>query len=140
MTKQIDSSALPQQTSSKAINATVGGIPTIGYHTFGVPTVRADLPAPIVKRVSDYTNYGDESDAFGLLYPSLYSSRGIYEKDFFVARSKENIMELFKNIDVEMDDAAFEYVWQRAEALSDGKVSIEVFRSVLDQLAYEQTS
>ena len=40
-------------TSSQAYRATVGELPTHGYRVYGVPTVRTDLPAPRIKRVSD---------------------------------------------------------------------------------------
>ena len=36
-------------------------------------------------------NYGDESDAYGLMYPSLYSNKGVYEQDFFMPRSQEEV-------------------------------------------------
>ena len=40
-------------TSSQAYRATVGELPTNGYRVYGVPTIRTDLPAPRLKRVSD---------------------------------------------------------------------------------------
>ncbi len=40
-------------TSSQAYRATVGELPTHGYKVYGVPTIRTDLPAPRIKRVSD---------------------------------------------------------------------------------------
>ena len=42
-------------TSSQMIKATVGGVPTHNYHTYGVPTIRSDLPAPRIRRVGDST-------------------------------------------------------------------------------------
>ena len=42
-------------TSSEMIKATVGGVPTRNYRTYGVPTIRSDLPAPKIRRVSDHT-------------------------------------------------------------------------------------
>ena len=42
-------------TSSEMIKATVGRIPTLNYRTYGVPTIRSDLPAPRIRRVSDHT-------------------------------------------------------------------------------------
>ena len=43
------------RTSSEMIKATVGRTPTLNYRTYGVPTIRSDLPAPRIKRVSDHT-------------------------------------------------------------------------------------
>ena len=42
-------------TSSEMIKATVGGVPTLNYRTYGVPTIRSDLPAPRIRRVADHT-------------------------------------------------------------------------------------
>ena len=63
----------------------------IGYRTYGVPTIRSDLRAPKIKRVCDTKNYGDESDAYGLVNPSIFSRRGVQEKDFLLPRTKEEV-------------------------------------------------
>ena len=42
-------------TSSEMIKATVGGVPAHNYRAYGVPTIRSDLPAPRIRRVSDHT-------------------------------------------------------------------------------------
>lgn len=57
----------------------------------GVPTVRLDLPAPRIRRVSDRTNYGDQATAYDLLYPPLHSLWGVNEEHFFSARSKDEV-------------------------------------------------
>lgn len=62
-----------------------------GYRTYGVPTIRTDLRAPRIKRVCDTKNYGDESDAYGLVNPSIFSRRGVQEKDFLLPRTKEEV-------------------------------------------------
>ena len=36
-------------------------------------------------------NYGDESDARGLVNPNVYANIGVYEQDFFQARSQEQV-------------------------------------------------
>ena len=36
-------------------------------------------------------NYGDESDAHGLMYPSVYSSVGVFEQDFFMPRTPDQV-------------------------------------------------
>ena len=38
-----------------------------------------------------FQNYGDEADAGALVSPTLYSSFGVTEKDFFLARSQEEV-------------------------------------------------
>ena len=41
---------------------------------FGVPSVRVDLAAPLLRRVSDRRNFGDESDVKGLVYSKSVGS------------------------------------------------------------------
>ena len=64
---------------------------TSDYRCYGVPTIRTDLPAPRIRRVDDRKNYGDESDAYGLVNPSVFSRKGVYEKDFLLPRSREEV-------------------------------------------------
>ena len=64
---------------------------SIDYRCYGIPTVRTDLPAPRIRRVDDRTNYGDESDAYGLVNPSIYSTHGVFEKDFLLPRPKDEV-------------------------------------------------
>ena len=61
------------------------------YRPYGIPTVRTDLAAPRIKRVSDHTNYGDGATAYELLYPTLLSLRGVYEEHLFCPRTKEEV-------------------------------------------------
>ena len=56
-----------------------------------MPTIRTDLHAPRIRRVDDRKNYGDESDAYGLVNPSVFSLKGVHEKDFLLPRSKEEV-------------------------------------------------
>ncbi|PIK52537.1 putative EF-hand domain-containing family member B [Apostichopus japonicus] len=91
LNKQIDGAVGQHRTSSSRISAVVGGVSTKDFRKYGTPTIRSDLPAPRIKRISDLTNYGDEADALGLINPSIYSNRGVYEKDFFQPRSQEQI-------------------------------------------------
>lgn len=132
--KQIDAAIGEHRTSASMINAVVGGISTRGYRSYGTSTVRSDLPAPHVKRISDSTNYGDESDAHGLINPSIYSNRGVHEKDFFQPRAPEQIHQIFSNIGVEIDNDSFQKLWTLAASRSNGQVSVESFRNVLDEV------
>merc|ERR1712168_1297403 len=148
---QIDKSLDGQITSSSSINATVGKTQTEQWPSFGVPTVRSDIPAPNIRRVSDRTNYGDELDAHGLLSPSIFTTRGVFESDFFEPRDKHEIKQLFTTIGVKMDNESWENCWNKAieyqKSYNNGakntsfvksacknnvdKVSVECFRMVL---------
>jgi len=56
-----------------------------------VPTIRYDLPAPRFKSISDEKNYGDEATSNALVNPSIYSNKGVYEQDFLLPRSREQV-------------------------------------------------
>ncbi|XP_006635882.2 EF-hand domain-containing family member B [Lepisosteus oculatus] len=122
-------------TSSSMVNAVVGGLSTVGYRVYGVPAVRTDLAAPRIKRVSDRTNYGDQSNAGGLIHPSLYSLKGVHEKDFFISRPKEEIACIFRNVGMDISEETFHEVWNLAAMKHPrGQVCVETFRNVLDEI------
>ncbi|XP_066500682.1 EF-hand domain-containing family member B [Hoplias malabaricus] len=122
-------------TSSSFISAVVGGVPTTGYQTYGVPTVRTDLPAPRIKRISDSTNYGEEATAYDLLYPTVHSVYGVNEKHFFTPRSKDEMEQIFRNVGVHVSEPTFEEAWKLASMRNPaGEVCVESFRNVLREL------
>lgn len=63
----------------------------LGYPIYGVPTIRSDIPVPRIRRISDYTNYGEDGNAYSLLYPSIFGQKGVFERDFFQTRSKKEV-------------------------------------------------
>ena len=70
-------------------------------------------------------NYGDESDACGVIHPSIYSNRGVYEKDFFQSRSEEEIRDVFESIGVSLPPEVFKQLWDEASKRHpDGEVTI----------------
>ncbi|KAH0627330.1 hypothetical protein JD844_002907 [Phrynosoma platyrhinos] len=123
------------RTTSSQYNAVVGGIPPSCYPLYGVPTIRADLRAPRFRRISDNTNYGDQATVYALLYPSILSNKGVYERDVFKTRSKEEIARILRNIGVQLSDESFDEVWRQA-SLKDhrGEVCVESIRNVLDEM------
>uniref|UniRef100_W5L6V7 EF-hand domain family, member B n=1 Tax=Astyanax mexicanus TaxID=7994 RepID=W5L6V7_ASTMX len=122
-------------TSSSVISAVVGGLTTTDYRTYGVPTVRLDLPAPQIKRVSDRTNYGDESTAYNLLFPTVHSRYGVHEKHFFSPRTKNQMVQIFQNVGLNVSEQTFEEAWKLASIRSPtGDVCVESFRNILKEL------
>lgn len=120
-------------TSSSLIGA--DGPVTSSGRTYGVPSVRSDLPAPRIKRVSDSNNYGDTSTAANLLYPSVHTVHGVHEEHFLCPRTKQEIAEIFKNIGVDISDDKFEEAWKLASMKQpNGEVCVEVFRNVLKEI------
>ena len=60
--------------------------------TFGIPSIRNDLPKKKFVSVTDTNNYGNEKDAFELLYPHPCAPRGIDDEDFDKLYSKQEII------------------------------------------------
>ncbi|XP_070822313.1 EF-hand domain-containing family member B [Chaetodon trifascialis] len=122
-------------TSSSLIGAVAEGPATSCGHTFGIPSVRSDLPAPRIRRVSDTTNYGDMSTVRDLLYPSVYALLGVHEENLFCPRSKNQIAEIFRNVGVNISEATFEEAWKLASMKHPaGEVCVENFRNALKEI------
>ncbi len=62
-----------------------------------------------------FQNYGDESDAYGVIYPSIYSNKAVYENDFFQPRDKDIIRSVFDKIGVRLSDDVFQELWTEAQ-------------------------
>lgn len=50
--------------------------------TFGVPTIRMDIPFKEKKSVADHQNYGDEPEVIDILFPNTFTELGVSEFDF----------------------------------------------------------
>ncbi|XP_019581578.2 EF-hand domain-containing family member B [Rhinolophus sinicus] len=125
------------KTTSSEISAVVGAVPSMCYPICGVPTIRSDIPAPRIRRISDRTNYGEEGNAYSLLHPTIFGQKGVYERDFFKTRSKKEIAEILCNIGVKLSEEEFENVWKLAsEKHHRGEVCVENIRNVLDELQH----
>ncbi|KAM4882435.1 EF-hand domain-containing family member B [Thomomys bottae] len=123
------------KTTSSEVNAVFGAVPCVCYPTCGVPSIRTDIPAPRFRRVSDRTNYGEEGNAYSLIHPSIFAQKGVYERDFFQIRSKEEIEKILCNIGVQLSEEEFENVWNLASKKHHrGEVCVEDIRHVLHEL------
>ena len=130
--RQIDGNLGDHLTSSSVINAIAGLTPTQDFRSFGVPTIRSDLPAPRTKRVGDQKNYGEQSDVYGLINPSIYTSHGLMEKDFFLVRSKDDIKSVFEAMKLGLSDNEFDTVYNKAGEMNEDKaVSVDSFLHTL---------
>jgi len=135
VTKQIDSNVGNHSTSNGMYNAIAGpgGISTREFRTYGVPTIRSDLPAPRIKRVDDRKNYGDDAFAYALMSPNLYSQHNVHEKDLLKPRTLDEICSIFTNIGLQMTGEQLENTYKTAQSKHPhGLVSVEGFRAVLD--------
>ena len=63
----------------------------VALRKYGVPSIRSDLPAPRVRRVDDWTNYGDTPGMWALINPSVFSQHGVYERDVLEPRSRQEV-------------------------------------------------
>ncbi|XP_068008420.1 EF-hand domain-containing family member B [Melanerpes formicivorus] len=128
------------QTTSSQYNAVVGGLPTTCYPVCGVPSIRSDLPAPRMRRINDRTNYGDEGSAYSLLFPSVFSQKGVYERDFFKARPKAEIAQILHNIGMDIAEERLEEIWKQThEKHPDDEICVESISSVLDEIHRSHT-
>lgn len=61
----------------------------------GMPSVRTDRLPHKIRSTKDTTNYGDDGDAYSLIFPSVYTVRGVTCRDAFRVSEK---MPFFKSI------------------------------------------
>ncbi|XP_069031486.1 EF-hand domain-containing family member B isoform X3 [Embiotoca jacksoni] len=121
-------------TSSSLIGADRDDSASSG-RTFGIPSIRFDLPTPRVRRVGDCVNYGDTLTARGLLHPSIHAARGVTREHFLCPRSKKEIAEIFTNIGVSVSEETFEEAWKLASTRQpSGEVCVYDFRNVLEEI------
>ncbi|XP_021561822.1 EF-hand domain-containing family member B [Carlito syrichta] len=127
------------KTTSSEISSVVGAVPSLCHPICGVPTIRSDIPAPRIRRISDRTNYGEDGTAHSLLCPTIFAQRGVFERDFFKARSKEEIADILCHIGVKLSEEEFEHAWRLASKKHHrGEVCVENIRNVLDELRHAE--
>ncbi|XP_010083815.1 PREDICTED: EF-hand domain-containing family member B, partial [Pterocles gutturalis] len=135
LTRSTDRVFTNYQTTSSQYNAVVGGLPTTCYPVCGVPTIRSDIPAPQIRCISDRTNYGDQANIYALLTPSVFSQKGVYERDLFKTRPKAEIAQILHNIGVDISDEKFDKIWKQACMKHQREeVCVESIRNVLDEI------
>uniref|UniRef100_A0A8C6JUZ4 EFHB C-terminal EF-hand domain-containing protein n=2 Tax=Melopsittacus undulatus TaxID=13146 RepID=A0A8C6JUZ4_MELUD len=135
LTRPTDHVFTNYQTTSSQYNAVVGGLPTTCCPVRGVPSIRSDLPPPRIRRLGDRTNYGDDGSAYALLFPSVFSQKGVYEKDFFKTRPKAEIAGILRNIGMNISDERFEEIWKQASMKHQKEeFCVESIKNILDKI------
>ncbi|CAL8087919.1 unnamed protein product [Orchesella dallaii] len=111
----------------------------------GMPSVRYDRLPRKIKSTKDTTNYGDDGDAYSLIFPSVYTSQGITIRDAFKEMTKEQMCRLLCLANVPLTHEQINRTWEAAKCLDpDGceRVSYQTFREALcqvcDEMATEQ--
>ncbi|KAL4107697.1 hypothetical protein QTP88_017997 [Uroleucon formosanum] len=81
--------------------------------------------------------FGSETDVKTLLNPTIFSNYGLTYRDFYIGRSKDVMKKLFQDLGVILPNDIFNIIWDNAYRCDgvDDKVSVEVFRQTLQELA-----
>ncbi len=88
--------------------------------TFGVPSIRTDIPQPKVRSCANTTNFGNEPDAFQLLRPPHSVERGVHEEHYMALRGRPEVKELVVEAGIELSDEDFDKVFSMASE-ADGE-------------------
>ena len=107
---------------------------------YGIPTIRRDLPKKITKSITDIKNYGDEPDAYDLLYPHPEAIRGVYDEDFEKLMSKEEIYEQMNKYDFIIPEKEYDIMFEIAlknYPNNENKISPKSFVSTMRNLKRE---
>ncbi|XP_035702904.1 EF-hand domain-containing family member B-like [Folsomia candida] len=107
----------------------------------GMPSVRVDRVPRKIRSTKDFTNYGDDGDAYSLIWPSVYTVNGITCRDAFREFTKEEMTRLLCLAKVDISHCELDRAWEAAQALDpeEGKcrVSYQTFREALCQVREE---
>jgi hypothetical protein len=118
--------------------ATVQAMPDV-TKTFGVPTVRYDLPRPQYKRITNAKNYGDDASAAALLYPTSFTANGLSDELFSRSLSQQEFLELNARSKLGLTDEQVRAAFEHARAKSaepDKAVNLASFRVSLEALGF----
>jgi len=107
---------------------------TAEMRAFGIPSVRADIPAlPVEKRsLADCQNYGDEVGSQALLNPQRFDSQGVPDREYLLRRPKEEIKGLLEAAGYKFSDEDFDEIWKTAVDLFQDDIP----RASLDSIMF----
>ncbi|KAJ0399435.1 hypothetical protein P43SY_005374 [Pythium insidiosum] len=105
--------------------------------SFGVPTVRSDIPAPARRSIADGQNYGDDASSKELLYPEEFASSGIQDDEFSQPRERSFLRKLFEEIGYQLPEDLHALIWKDATLngrhTPRGTASIVEYRDALNR-------
>ena len=93
-----------------------------------------------MKSVTDIKNYGDEPDAYDLLYPHPEAIRGVYDEDFEKLLTKEDIYKQMKNYDLHIPEKEYDIMFEitlKNYPNDENKISPKSFLSTIRNLKGE---
>ncbi|TMW64102.1 hypothetical protein Poli38472_014219 [Pythium oligandrum] len=121
-------------------DADLGRPVSYGWHnvtpetrSFGVPSIRSDIPMPSRRSIADCQNYGDDSSSKELLYPEEFASSGIQDSEFAVPRDKTQLRAMFEQIGYKLSDEYFALVWKDTSKSHPNAASLVAFRDALNR-------
>jgi hypothetical protein len=93
---------------------------TTETRSFGIPSVRTDIPAPPPgrKSIADPVSYGDECGCAALINPQRFDNKGVPDAEFLVRRPKEELRDIVYMVQYEMGED-FDDLWDQAVELFD---------------------
>ena len=88
--------------------------------TFGLPSIRTDIPMPKTKSCANTVNFGNEPDAQQLLRPPRSVERGVNEEHYMALRGRDEVQELMVEAGIDLSSGDFDKVFAIA-AEADGE-------------------
>lgn len=105
--------------------------------TFGIPTIRYDLPRPANKRITNARNYGDDASAASLLYPTSFTANGLSDEQFTQKLTHQELQDLNARSKLGLTEEQVTKTFEHAKQQStDGDVTLASFRVSLETLGY----
>lgn len=107
---------------------------------YGIPSIRRDLQKKEFVSVCDLNNYGNEKDAFELLYPHPCAPRGLDDEDFDALLTKDEIADILNKNQIEVPQEEYNLIYQiglKNYPNEEGKMSANAFISTMRNLKRE---
>ena len=107
---------------------------------FGIPSIRRDLPKLKKPKITDLTNYGDEDDAYELLYPHPCATMGVSDVDFDQLHTKDEINKILVDNKFYIPKNELDCIYDitiKNYPNNEGKISYTSFISTLKNLKRE---
>jgi hypothetical protein len=102
--------------------------------SFGVPSIRSDLPKPRFEKVTSGTNYGDEVPIKQLLYPTNYVRQGVETRYYATRKTKDEVRAVAEKCGFGLTEAQLDEAF--AAVAVDGKACLEEFKNAVQALGY----
>jgi len=77
--------------------------------------------------IADLTNYGNEKDAFDLLYPNQHNFKGLENKDLDKTVTKEELKNILIEKNYPFNEKEFEFIYNECVEQSGNQVTFKQF-------------